>query len=342
MKTIILALSLILFSCKSTDYKTRDIELKELKTFPLEGVNIRALVALDNNVGFGGSNGILGFINTQNRTIQYSSFSQAEFRSVAATQNDFFALTIGNPAILLKTHNNEFMSVYQENNEKVFYDSMLFLDNSFGLAVGDPTEDCISIITTHNGGKSWQKMPCYQLPSLEQGEALFAASNSNIATYKNNIWIVTGGKKSRVLISDRELKSWKSVDLPILQGEASQGAFSVDFYDENNGIIMGGDYLNPQLKTNTGAVTSDGGKSWLPIEERFSVGYVSCVKYIPNTNANELIAASPNGLFFSNDKGASWKKVSDKAYHSLLFSDEKTLIASGNGEISMFRLTEKR
>lgn len=84
--------------------------------------------------------------------------------------------------------------VYAEENEAVFYDAMTFWNNEEGIAMGDPTADCLSILTTRDGGKTWQKTPCDRLPKVKEGEAAFAASNTNIATVGDKTWIITGGK----------------------------------------------------------------------------------------------------------------------------------------------------
>ena len=88
--------------------------------------------------------------------------------------------------------------VYTEVNPKVFYDSMKFFDESHGIAMGDPTENCLSIILTNDGGNTWTKVPCEKLPPVVEGEAAFAASNTNIKVLGNTAWIVTGGTKARV------------------------------------------------------------------------------------------------------------------------------------------------
>ncbi|WP_172920047.1 VPS10 domain-containing protein [Capnocytophaga canis] len=329
---------MILISCQNQNNDLQGIEIKERHTFSLEGKSVRAMVLLDKNIGFAGSGGVLGFINTQNLTMEKTDFLDVEYRSVAATTNDFYMLSVGSPAMLFSTQSDGFKKMYEETHEKAFYDSMLFLDNQFGIAVGDPTDDCMSVLTTHDGGKTWQKKSCDQAPKLAVGEALFAASNSNIANVENLLWVITGGSKSRIFSSEDKGVTWKSTNLPIVQGNPSQGAFSVSFYDKNNGIVMGGDYKNPTLKAKSGAITTDGGKTWQVIDETSSPGYISCVRYIPNSEGKGLVAtSSSNGIWSSVDSGKTWEKISEKGYHSLLFVDENTLVASGNEEITLFK-----
>ena len=50
--------------------------------------------------------------------------------------------------------------------------------------MGDPTADCISIIITRDGGQTWNKIPCSQLPKSKEGEAAFAASNTILPSIK--------------------------------------------------------------------------------------------------------------------------------------------------------------
>lgn len=341
MKRIIfIVLFVFLLSCQN-QYDLQSVAIKPIKTFDLGEIDIRAMVLIDNALGFGGTKGTIGYIDIQRQTMEVSSFSDKDYRMVATTKDYFYALGTGNPALLQKFDSNQISNVYVEKHEKVFYNSMLFIDNQFGIAVGDPTENCMSIITTNDGGQKWHKKTCSQAPKLEDGEVLFAASNTNIASIKNKLWVITGGTKSNVFISEDKAQTWKKVHLPILQGTASQGAFSIDFYDEKNGIVVGGDYTNPSIKNKTGAVTTDGGKNWTPLAPN-SLGYMSCVKYIPLTYGKGLVAtSSSNGLWISTNGGKSWKQISQEGFHALLFADEKTMIASGKGKITLFKLIKK-
>ncbi len=177
---------------------------------------------------------------------QYDSI-YPEFRAVAGTSEDFFMLSVGNPALLYKTGDSGKMElVYKEENEKVFYDAMTFWNDKEGIAMGDPVENCLSVIITRDGGNSWKKLSCDQLPEAAEGEAAFAASNSNIAVQGEKTWIISGGAKSACSLRPDKGKTWKVYETPIVQGESTQGGYSVDFYDEQHGIMIGGDYTAPE------------------------------------------------------------------------------------------------
>ena len=197
--------------------------------------------------------------------------------------------------------------VYKEIHKKVFYDALQFFDdNTHGIAVGDPTENCASIILTSDGGKTWNKIPCDKLPVFEEGEAFFAASNTNIKTIGSTVWIASGGKKARILKSTDYGVSWQIYNTPIIQGNGPQGIYSIDFADKNKGIIIGGDYSKPKENKANKAITKDGGKTWTLVADGQNPNYKSCIKYVPNTNGKEVFAVGKTGVSFSNDGGLNW------------------------------------
>ena len=230
------------------EMNAQNIKITDFKEYKLNNTSIRALEIVNDSVlWFAGSNGKFGRI--KNNTVEMDSTQVANskklhFRSIAFNGNHLFFLSIENPAILLKL--NPFggkikqpATVYKEIHEKVFYDAMKFFDKDNGIAIGDPTDGCLSIILTQDGGNTWNKIPCENLPKIQEGEAFFAASNTNIAIVRNTAWIVTGGKRSRVFKSTDKGKTWKVFDTPIIQGKTMTGIFTTAFYDKNNGISYG-------------------------------------------------------------------------------------------------------
>jgi photosystem II stability/assembly factor-like uncharacterized protein len=224
--------------------------------------------------------------------------------------------------------------VYEEKHEKVFYDSMQFWNDNEGIAIGDPIENCFCILITRDGGATWKKMQCNQLPKLVEGEAAFAASNTNIILKGNSTWIVSGGKKSRVFYSPDKGINWKVYETPIVQGEAMTGIFTADFYNDKIGIIAGGNYEKPNQNFQNKALTLNGGKTWKLIGENTGFGYASCIQFVPNSNGNGLVCVGANGIHYSNDKGATWKQLSqDNSLYTIRFVDDKTAIAAGKDKI---------
>ncbi|WP_026777617.1 oxidoreductase [Polaribacter sp. Hel_I_88] len=335
---LLILVFLLIISC-TKEYVPRNIDSIEIEEFKMEDTSIRAIIALDENkVAYAGSNGKVGYIikgkSILPMTIKYQDSMIPNFRSIATNDKEFFVLSIGNPALLYKTPITGYTLVYKEEHEKVFYDSMHFFDdNLHGIAVGDPTENCASIIITTDAGKTWDKLACENLPKFEEGEAFFAASNTNIKTLGSTVWIASGGTKARVLKSDDFGQTWEIFETPIIQGNGPQGIYSIDFADKNNGIIIGGDYSKPLENRANKAITKDGGKTWTLVANNQNPNYKSCVQYVPNTNGKEIFAVGKTGVSFSNDGGVSWADVSDESYYAIQFVDKNTAWLSGNEKI---------
>ena len=96
-------------------------------------------------------------------------------------------MTISDPAILFKNGK----VVYKESHPNVFYDSIEFWNNLEGIAVGDFTENCISIIITRDGGETWNKLDCSLFENIKEGEGFFAASDTNIPIINDKVWLAS-------------------------------------------------------------------------------------------------------------------------------------------------------
>jgi len=337
-----------LYSCKERENtKPRNLSKVAIENlFQDSLLSIRAIDILnDKSLAFAGQNGIFGLYNPVNgnwkTSKQVFDSLNLEFRSVSHTQNDFFMLNVGNPALLYKTGDvGQMQLVYEEDKEKVFYDSMDFWNQEEGIAIGDPTEDCMSIIITRDGGNTWHKLTCDSLPKVKDGEAAFAASDTNIAIVGDDSWVATGGKASRVMYSPDKGKTWEVFETPIVKGLETTGIYSIDFYDKLNGFAIGGDYTKPDDNSANKIRTIDGGKTWELVAQNENPGYRSCVQYIPNREGKELVVVGFKGIDFSNDFGISWKHLSDEGFYTIRFLNDSVAYAAGKGRISKLTFLE--
>jgi photosystem II stability/assembly factor-like uncharacterized protein len=302
--------------------------------------SIRAIVVDANKIWYAANNSTFGFYDLDKKEKKESIIRkdslQLEFRSMAQNANNVFLVNVGNPALLFKVDKASLKPtlVYQENHEKVFYDSLQFWNAKEGIAMGDPTEGTLSIIITRDGGKNWNKIPVNKLPLVVNGEAAFAASNTNIVLKGSHTWIVSGGVKSRVFYSPDKGKNWSVYNTPIIQGQAMTGIFTADFYDSKTGFIAGGDYSNLQQNFGNKAITNNGGKTWQLIAENSGFGYASCVQYVPNSSGKGLVTVGAFGLFYSSDGGFSWKQLAkDTSLYTLRFINEHTAVAAGKNKM---------
>ncbi|MEZ4796274.1 MAG: oxidoreductase [Flavobacteriaceae bacterium] len=342
---------LILVSCgrKESGFVPRTFKKVEIEALLQDSLlNVRAIeVDMNYALSFAASNGIIGGNYFQNEevigirdTIRNDSVFM-NFRSLASPSNNYgFLLSIGSPAQLYKVSIDSIYLVYKEEHEKAFYDSMDFWNDQEGIAIGDPTEDCMSIIITRDGGNTWSKLSCDNLPKTKAGEAAFAASDTNIAIVGDHTWVATGGNVSRVLYSPDKGNTWEVYDTPIIQGTETTGMYSIDFYDALNGFAIGGDYTKPEDNSSNKIRTKDGGKTWEVVGVNQEPGYRSCVQYIPNREGKELVVVGFNGIDYSNDAGSTWKHLSNEGFYSIRFLNDSVAYAAGKGRISKLTFKE--
>lgn len=343
MKYLLSLLILVLFSLNSKPLLSKFNGNKtavSIDTLFTDKISIRAIEMDKNKVWYAADNNRFGYFDLitnkrVERTIILDSL-KLEFRSIAQTKSDIYILSVGNPALLYKINKKDlsYKLVYRENHEKVFYDAIHFIDNKKGIAIGDPTEDTFSIITTVDGGATWNKIPSNNLPKLVLGEAAFAASNTNICVKGNRIFLVSGGIKSRVFVSDDFCKTWQVYETPIIQGQSMTGIFSADFLNEKTGIIVGGNYETQSDNYGNKAITFDGGQSWKLVGINQGFGYASCVQFVPNTNGKNILSVGTTGIYSSTNQGENWNKLSDdKDLFTLRFQDSNTAFLAGKNKL---------
>ncbi len=333
---------LITFSLTSCDLNSSK-EFTSVEIIPVfqDSLSIRAIAPLDDQrVWFAANAGRVGLIDSLTpklATIKYEDTLLA-FRSIAAIRNSVFVLSVANPAVLYKIgfdgeSATNIEEVYKETGEKVFYDSMAFWNDSDGIAIGDPTEDCFSIIITRDGGNTWNKLRCSDLPKVDTGEAAFAASNSNIALYGDHVWFVSGGKRARVFHSPDKGITWEVFNTPIIQGKAMTGIYSVDFFDDKKGVIFGGNWDEKDFNEGNKAITTNGGETWTLVSNGSGPGYRSSVRFIPGTNGEGIVAVGSPGISYSPDGGESWTELSSAGYYAIEFVNDTLAFASGRNRI---------
>jgi len=348
---VLFPICLLLFSCKdeaNQEHLLQEVTGIELTAVSQDSISVRALEYGAEKFWYAGSKGAYGTITdstsqVEKGSVTYQENPGLEFRSIAVAGDYTFILTAGNPALIYRiSHENDSLAlVYEEIGEGVFYDSMKFWNDQEGIALGDPQEDCFTVLITKDGGDNWEKITCDVLPSIIKGEAAYAASNSNISLQGDHIWIATGGMAARIWHSSDRGKSWEVLETPITKGGAMTGIYAVDFYDENLGVIMGGDWDNKEVKTANKAITRNGGKTWELLADGSGPGYCSYITFVPGTQGNELLAVGSPGIWWSGDQGTTWKQLSETGFYTAAFSNGSHGMMAGNNSISAFQLIRK-
>ncbi|UXP33203.1 YCF48-related protein [Reichenbachiella agarivorans] len=216
--------------------------------------------------------------------------------------------------------------VYANTFEEGFFNGFSFSDSLKGVLTGDPIEGKLFVLRTTNGGKTWKRVNPKKLPEMADGEAGgFAASGSHL--YLNDEIFVngTGGSIARLYISDAGLKSWKAEAVPIIQGESSQGIFSIDFCNNLLGVAVGGDYTKEDEGNQNVVVTEDGGEFWIH-SENFPV-YQSSVRFV---DCLHVVSTGPGGTYISNDSGYTWIKTNYPGFHAVDVSADGAIWVAGS------------
>ncbi|WP_353723097.1 YCF48-related protein [Dyadobacter sp. 676] len=236
--------------------------------------------------------------------------------------------------------------VYQTTQNGVFLDGIDFWDKNRGICLGDPTQGRLFILTTSDGGNSWQELPLDKRPVAEPGEACFAASGTSILVNgKGTVFIGTGGgKMARVFRSEDYGQTWNVSSTPLPAGPTA-GIFGLRFWSKKNGIAVGGDYKKTTDSTQNVLLTNDGGITWTLSGMTRPAGLKEAVAIYHKTNATwngdtqirsdnyALVASGPSGNSVSPDRGKSWFLLGSEGFHSLSFAGNVGYGVGANGLI---------
>jgi photosystem II stability/assembly factor-like uncharacterized protein len=240
--------------------------------------------------------------------IRVPNFEKTEFRSIRALDaNTALVMASGEPGYIVKTEDggDHWTTVYANKTPGIFLDAMTFWNDSQGIVVGDPIRNKFVIARTYDGGVTWHDIDPMLYPDAADGEALFAASGTNIRALDCHSYFVSGGMRSR-LYTDVG-----SFDIPIIQGGPTSGANSIALKNDLHFIVVGGDFNKPKETEKNCVITKDGGKTWF-YPEKPPGGYRSCVEYITK---RFWITCGLNGVDVSKDDGKTWNSISTESFN---------------------------
>ena len=232
--------------------------------------------------------------------------------------------------------------VFDTPQSGVFLDAISFWDDRHGIAMSDPVDGRLFILTTDDGGATWTHVPTEKAPPVLKGEAAFAASGTCLTVQgSSNVWIGTGGgEKARVFHSTDRGRTWTVAETPVRAGSAAAGIFSVAFADATHGVAVGGEYTKPHAVWDNVALTDDGGRTWRRPKGAMPLGYMSAVTHVPETDGRILVAVGLGGTARSTDGGESWTMIDSVAYNSVAFASRDAGWAAGpRGRIAKWNPT---
>ena len=307
---LILAISFMLFGCTQKIYEFEFIEMNTPGNSSL-----RAICAVDEStVWASGSQGKVyltldGGEHWKQMTVP--ACDDTEFRSLHAWDANralVFDVSPLGRAFMTMDGGESWKQVYQSPVEGAFFNSLKFSNDLEGIAISDPIDDQVFVLRTRDGGKSWKRLD--KLPSSVKGEINFAASNTCIEYLPTGeIFIVTGGSKSRILTGQNHGEVWEFTETPMITGETA-GLFSVNFSNAHRGVAVGGDFNQPDREGIRAIFSDNGGKSWQEANT-MPAAYRSCVISL---NDKLFFATGKTGCDYSADRGENWTFIDSAGY----------------------------
>lgn len=298
--------------------------------------SIRGLSILNNKIAWvSGSKGHVAKTTDGGKTWswqQIKGFEQSDFRDVEVlSAKTAIIMSSGSPALILKTIDGglNWKVVYRNDNPAYFLDAMDFMNAKNGYVLGDPIDQKFLILATKDSGNSWKTLPA--LPKALPGEAAFAASGTCISVDKKTLKFVTGGIYSQQISKRFPDSDWKYVKLPLSQGKASAGAFSIKG-DKNSMLIVGGDY---QQINKTDSVMCYDSNGFL-LAQTAPAGFQSCVELV---DKQVFISTGTSGTNLTEDGGKTWRKIDNISYNVCQKAKHGNLIllVGDQGKIALFK-----
>ncbi len=256
--------------------------------------------------------------------------AKLDFRDIEAfDENTAYILSIGNAdsSRIYKTTDGGATWKLQFTNDKkeAFFDAIACWDRNNCLAMSDPVDNYYLLISTTDGGDSWKRVVSSKMPRAIDGEAAFAASGTClIANGKSDAFLVSGGDAARVFRSTDRGVTWTVANTPMVNGTSGSGIFSIAMFDEKNGVIVGGNYENPNNNNKNLAFTSDGGVTWSA--GKGLGGYRSGVAFV---DRKTIIAVGSSGSDMSVDGGKTWTNLNKINYNVVQAKGKKAIWAAG-------------
>lgn len=309
------------------------LNAQELQIKPL-GIkcSFRGLSVVDRQVVWAsGSNGVI--VKTIDGGQHFSilsveGYEKRDFRDIEAfDSNTAIIMAVDAPAVILKTSDGgrSWKKVFEDNRTGMFLDAMDFDGNQRGVVIGDPINGRMFKAYTQDAGEHWQIDS--SAPLLQEGEAFFASSGSNILWNENQELFVTGGMQSRFF--------GEGISIPLSKGKNSTGANGMALHPQGSrGVIAGGDFSVPLRRDSSMVLFRLKNKRVsFSYPRKWPSGYKSAVVYV---DGKTLIACGTSGVDISKDGGKQWRLISAEPMHVAAVDPSGTIVwlAGGQGRIA--------
>lgn len=276
-------------------------------------------VPSDDVIWVSGSNGTVGRSTDAGKTWKWiivAGFEKRDFRDIEAFDSlTAIIIAVDNPAAILKTKNGgqNWTINYGKTAEGMFLDALDCQSESACICIGDPiifpndsSRSKFFVLSTKRYSDWWQELEddksgphgsAFMLPLAAEGEAIFAASGTNIKVTDFNqkeFAFVSGGASANLHLMKAGFRN-KKIKIPLMQDRPSAGAFSLYSEGKKKFYIAGGDYVEYWKDSGNVVYTHDAGKTW---KRSAAHGYRSC---LIQTGKKTFITCGTNGVDISFD-----------------------------------------
>ena len=261
-------------------------------------------------------------------------YSHLDFRDIHGfDEMTALAMAAGEEGRIIHTEDGgqTWTEVYTNLEDGIFLDGIDF-DGDIGYCIGDPMDGKALILRSIDAGRSWSPVDPETIATAIPREGSYAASGTTVVSKEGMTYAAYGGDSLiRVLKNKGELQGWTSIQAPLRIGEGC-GIFSLAFKNEQEGVAVGGCYIDSLSSEGNCAVISDAGETWTPIKRSTPSGYRSCVVYAPSSDF--YLTCGRTGIDFSNDNGLAWDPVSTDGYYTCSLADSTGWLMGRNGRMA--------
>lgn len=290
----------------------------------------RAIVRYKKELVFGTSKSGVIALNEKKRTSRtlIPNDFKGEYRDLLAVDETLYAMSSGKiGALLVYTELQTFPILVEPG---AFFDDIAADETGIAL-LGDPFPNSFYLKYISSRAESDNVASIY-IPNFPD-EACYAASGTTAQFLPGGDYLFVSGGISAARFfrfNWKDSSAVLSVDLPLAKAEGA-GPFSVYFWNDVEGVCVGGNYTKPHDAEGTACYTRDGGKTWFPSS---TSGYRSCV----TGNDRLLLACGSNGIDYSQDGGKTWKSFQSGNFCALLLENKVLYATTNKGYCLRFKL----
>lgn len=331
---ILILLTFVICACKSTDH----LQYATIyRGHSKEGLSGRAMTFVNQDaVIVAGPKGVFCGRYFGGDLVEQPPLNGAEdIRDIHLFHNGTISLMSSGDTgrIYVLGFNGEQALVFDTN--KVFLDGFDFWDEQNGIVYGDPVNTHFFLAKTSDAGRSWKAFTPAVFPAILNKEAGFAASGTGIQCLDDStVYFATGmADTARLFCSYDQGNSWVAKNTPLKSG-GSYGIYSIYFWSEKEGMIVGGSWEQTDYAKQICYYTSDGGETWINRSKGLG-GYLSCIQ--GNEAGTCLFATGDQGTYFTLDKGLHWHLLFERNYYSIVVNKDFVAFAGREGSLEILR-----